>query len=101
MAEAGDDRMALTLLQGGPFMGHRVIIAQKERERAGMLKLAREMVVAVEQRHRRLSPGEDAMIIEILKKARTLEDEIDRLQKDRRRLNPSKHLIAGGSADSM
>ena len=76
-------------------MGHHILIAVKGRERAALLRLAGEMIKTEQQRNRPQSPGEDAMILELVKKAQALEHEITFLQKDRRRSIPSKH----GKAD--
>ena len=75
-------------------MGHKVLVAYKERERAALLRQAAEMVEAGERRNRPLSLGEDAMVVEFLKKAQALEHEITLLQRDQRRVNPSKHRDA-------
>jgi len=75
-------------------MGHTVLIAHKERERAALQELARDIVEAVESKGRSLSPGEDAMVTEFLKQAQALQHEIDLLQRDRKRAIPSKHRKA-------
>jgi len=72
-------------------VGHNVVIAYKERERAALLRGAADIVEAGELRNRPLSPGEDAIVVELLKKAQALEREITLLQRDRRRVIPSKH----------
>jgi hypothetical protein len=72
-------------------MGHDVIIAQKERERAALLRLARDIVEAGARRGCPLSLGEDGMVTELVRQAQALEHEIDLLRKDRRRVIPSKH----------
>ena len=43
-------------------MGHNIVIAYKERERAALLRQAREIVEAGGRRGRPLSLGEDAMV---------------------------------------
>jgi hypothetical protein len=63
-------------------MGHNILVAQKERERTALLRLARDIVQAGERRNRPLSPGEDAMVVELVKKAQAMEHEITRLRKD-------------------
>jgi hypothetical protein len=77
-------------------MGHNILIAYKQRERAALLRLARDIVVAGDRRGRPLSPGEDAMVVEFVKQAQALEHEIDLLQRDQRRVIPSKHLKKEG-----
>jgi hypothetical protein len=72
-------------------MGHNILIAHKERERAALIRLARDIVEAGERRARPLSPGEDAMVTELVKKAQAREHEINVLQRDQRRVIPSKH----------
>jgi hypothetical protein len=72
-------------------MGHSVLIAVKERECAALLRLAGEMVAASERRGSPLSRGEDAMVVELVKKAHLLEREVKRLQLDQRRVIPLKH----------
>ena len=67
-------------------MGHNILIAAKERERAAMLRLAGEIVEVAGRRGRALSPGEDAIAVQLVKKAQALEREIVRLQWDRRAL---------------
>jgi hypothetical protein len=67
-------------------MGHNILIAAKERERAAMLRLAGEIVEVAGRRGRALSPGEDAIAVQLVKKAQALEREIIRLQWDRRAL---------------
>ena len=78
-------------------MGHNILIAQNERERAALLQQARDMVEAGEREGRSLSLGEDAMVVEFLKQAQALEHEIQLLQRDRQRAIPSKHAKAGGA----
>jgi hypothetical protein len=63
-------------------MGHHILIEYKERERAALLQLARDIVHAGEQRGHPLSPGEDGMVLELLKRAGVLEREIGLLSKD-------------------
>ena len=75
-------------------MGHHIIIAHKERERAALLQLVREIVAAADQTGRLLSPGEDAMVTEFVSKAQALEREINHLQRDQKRAIPSKHQKA-------
>ena len=72
-------------------MGHNILITQKERERAALLQLARDIVTAGETRGRPLSPGGDAIVTQFVKQAQALEHEITLLQKDRRRVIPAKH----------
>ena len=72
-------------------MGHSVLIALKERERAALLRLAGEIVDSGERRGSPLSRGEDAMVVELVKKAHLLEREMKRLQLDQRRVIPLKH----------
>ena len=72
-------------------MGHNILIAYKERERVAFLRLAGDIVETGDRRGRPLSPGEDAMVVELLEKAQTLEGEITRLKGDQRRVIPSKH----------
>ena len=72
-------------------MGHNVLIALKERERAALLRLAGEMVASGERRGNPLSRGEDGMVVELVKKAQLLEHEIRRLQLGQRRVIPLKH----------
>ena len=67
-------------------MGHNILIAAKERERAAMLRLAGEIVEVAGRRGRALTPGEDAIVVQLVKKAQALEREIIRLQWDRRAL---------------
>jgi hypothetical protein len=50
-------------------MRHDVLMAVKKRERAALLRLASEIVDSGERRGRRLSRGEDAMVVELVKKA--------------------------------
>jgi hypothetical protein len=75
-------------------MGHDILIAHKERERAALLRLARDIVEAGGRRGRPLSLGEDAMVAEFLKQAQALEHEINLLRRDQRRAIPSKHREA-------
>jgi hypothetical protein len=77
-------------------MGHNILVAHKQRERAALLQLAREIVEAGDRRGHPLSPGEDALVVEFVKQARALEREIDLLQRDQRRIIPSKHLKTEG-----
>jgi hypothetical protein len=72
-------------------MGHNILIAHKEREHDALLRLAREIVEVGDRRGRPLSPGEDAMVTEFVKKAQTLEHEISVLRRDQRRAIPSNH----------
>jgi len=72
-------------------MGHNILIAHKEREHDALLRLAREIVEVGDRRGRPLSPGEDAMVTEFVKKAQVLEHEISLLRKDQRRAIPSNH----------
>ena len=72
-------------------MGHNIIIAYKQRERAARLRLASDIVEAGERRGCPLSPREDAIVVELVKQAQVLEREIDRLQRDQRRAIPSNH----------
>jgi hypothetical protein len=72
-------------------MGHNVAIAHRERERAALLRLAADIVEAGKRRNRPLSHGEDAMVVELVKRAQALEHEVNRLQRDQRRVIPSKH----------
>jgi hypothetical protein len=51
-----------------------------------MLRLAGEIVEVAGRRDRALSPGEDAIAVQLVKKAQALEREIVRLQWDRRAL---------------
>jgi hypothetical protein len=74
-----------------PSMGHDILITHKEREYDALLRLAREIVEAGERRGRPLSPGEDAMVSEFLKRAQVLEQEISLLRRDQWRVIPSKH----------
>ena len=67
-------------------MGHNILIAAKERERTAMLRLAGEIVEVAGRRGRALSPGEDAIAVQLVKKAQPLEREIVRQQWDRRAL---------------
>ena len=53
-------------------MGHNILIAYKQRERAALLRLARDIVAAGDRRGRPLSPGEDAMVVEFVKQAQAL-----------------------------
>lgn len=78
-------------------MGHTSLIAQKERERADLLQQARDIVEAGEREGRSLSPEQDAMVVKLLKQAKTLEQEIQLLQRDRQRAIPSKHTRAEGA----
>jgi len=75
-------------------MGHNILIAHKERERTALLRLAADIVETSDRRGRPLSPGEDAMVTELVKQAQALEHEIARLQKDQRRVIPLKHREA-------
>jgi hypothetical protein len=77
---------------GNIHMGQEVVIAEKERERAALLRLAGEIVDTGDRRGRPLSRGEDAVVVELVKKAQLLEHEINRLQLDRRWVNPSEHI---------
>lgn len=61
------------------LMKHRIQIEYKERERDALKKLAREIVEIAEQRDRALSPGEDGMVLELLRKASVLEQELAHL----------------------
>jgi hypothetical protein len=72
-------------------MGYDILIAYKERERAALLRLASEVVEVGESRGCPLSPGEDAMVVELVRQAQALEHEISRLQIDQRRAMLSKH----------
>jgi hypothetical protein len=72
-------------------MGLNILIAAKERERAAMLRLAGEIVEVAGRRGRALSLGEDAIAVQLVKKAQALEREINRLQWDRRGVISSKH----------
>jgi hypothetical protein len=63
-------------------MGHNIIIAYKQRERAARLRLASDIVEAGQRRGCPLSPGEDGIVVELVKQAQVLEQEIDRLQRD-------------------
>ena len=72
-------------------MGHNILIAHKQRERAALLRLARDIVAASDRRGRPLSPGEDAMVVEFVKQAQALEHEIDLLKRGQRRVIPSRH----------
>ena len=72
-------------------MGHNILIAAKARERAAMLRLAGEIVEVAGRRGRTLSPGEDAIAVQLVKKAQALEREINRLQLDRLGLISSTH----------
>jgi hypothetical protein len=76
-------------------MGHYILVAYKERERAGLLRLAADIVETGKRRNSPLSPGQDAMVLELVKKAQALEHEIIRLQKNALRAFPSKHGRAG------
>ncbi len=78
-------------------MGHTILIAQKEREHAALLRLARDIVEASNARGCPLSQGEDRMVTEFVKQAQALEHEIQLLQKDRQRAIPSKHRKAEGA----
>ena len=78
-------------------MAHQILIDYKTREREALITLAKEMVAAAEQRNRPLSPGEDGIVLELLRKARVLEQEIDHLQRDRQRLNPKPHVSDKGT----
>jgi hypothetical protein len=74
-------------------MGHNILlIAAKERERAAMLRLAGEIVEVAGKRGRALSPGEDAIAVQLVKKAQALEREINRLQGDRQSATPKNSL---------
>jgi hypothetical protein len=73
-------------------MGHNILIVRKERERAALLRQTRDIVEAGERRGDSLSPGEDAMVVKLVKRAQALEHEVDLLQRDQRRVMPSKHL---------
>jgi hypothetical protein len=59
-----------------------IVIAYKTRERDALLRLAGYIVEAGSHRGRSLSRGEDAMVTGLTKRARALEDEIQRLQRD-------------------
>ena len=72
-------------------MGHNLLIAAKKRERVAMLRLAGEIVEVAGRRGRALSPGEDAIAVQLVKKAEALEREINRLQCDPRGVISSKH----------
>lgn len=72
-------------------MGHNILIAHKERERAALLQLAREIVEAGSRRGSPLSLGEDGMVAEFVKQAQALEHEISLLRRDQQRAIPSKH----------
>jgi hypothetical protein len=72
-------------------MGHNILIAHKERERAALLRLAHDIIEAGENRGRPLSPGEDAMVTGFVKQAQALEHEIGLLKRDQRRSIPSNH----------
>jgi hypothetical protein len=78
-------------------MGHTSLIAQKERERAALLQQGRDTVEAGEREGRSLSPEQDAMVVTLLKQAKTLEQEIQLLQRDRQRAIPSKHTKEEGA----
>ena len=77
-------------------MGHNILIAYKQRERAALLQLAHDIVEVGESRGRSLSPGEDAMVTGFVKRAQELEHEINLLQRDQKRVIPSKHLKTEG-----
>ena len=72
-------------------MGHNTLITHKERERVGLLQLAREIVEAGLTRGRALSRGEDGMVTELVRQAQVLESEIKSLRKDQQRVTPSNH----------
>jgi len=72
-------------------MGHNILIAHKERERAFLLQRARQVVEAVESKDRSLSPEEDAIVTGFLQQAQALEHEINLLQRDRKRAIPARH----------
>ena len=72
-------------------MGHDILIAHKERERAALLRLAHDIVEAGEKRGRPLSHGEDEMVTGFVKQAQALEHEISALQRDQKRAIPSDH----------
>lgn len=78
-------------------MEHNILVAYRERGRAGLLRLAADIVETGERRNSPLSPGEHAMVLELVKKAQALEHEIIRLQKNALRAFPSKH---GGDEDA-
>jgi hypothetical protein len=72
-------------------MGHTILIAQKERERAALLQLAHDLLQAGESTGSPLSPEEDARVTDYVKRAQALEHEIGLLQRDRKKTIPSKH----------
>jgi len=72
-------------------MGHTILIAQKEQERAALLQRAHDIVEAGESTGRLLSPGEDAMVRQFVKQAQALEHEIGLLKRDLKRPIPSNH----------
>ena len=77
-------------------MGHHILIARKERERAALLQRARGIVEAGDGEGRSLAPGEDAMVVKFVKQSQALEHEIHLLQRDRQRATPTKHTKAEG-----
>ena len=70
---------------------HNALVAYRARERAGLLRLAADIVAMAERRNSPLSRGEDAIVVELVKKAQAIEHEIIQLQKDALRAFPSKH----------
>jgi hypothetical protein len=59
-------------------MKHDATLARKERERAALAEEAMRIVQAAEAHSRVLTPAEDAHVLELLARARILEEEIKR-----------------------
>jgi len=78
------------VLEGDYLMEYRIQIEYKERERDALQKLAKEMVEAAEQRGRELSPGEDGMVLELLRQANVLEHQIAHLRREEQHLPPEQ-----------
>jgi len=78
-------------------MGHNILITQKERERADLLRQARDIVEAGNSRGYPLSPDEDKTVTEFVKQAQTIEHEIQLLQRDQQRASASKHNKVEGA----
>lgn len=74
------------------LMEHRIQIEYKERERDALQRLAKEIVETAEQCSRALSPGEDGMVLELLRKASVLEHEIAHLRRVQQHMPPEPGL---------
>jgi hypothetical protein len=67
-------------------MGHDLVIATKERDRAALLKEAARIVDTADKQGKPLTESEDACVVELVKRAQELETEIGRLSRDRKNI---------------